>query len=112
MIEILRLSDLTRITHYPKEVVEAIRKSVTLLDSAYGVTRTKEGDGDLEIIVETEAELQALIQSFYWGDVPEFAELVHQDFIRATYILTNDRGIEVYLPKEWATQAMKEVMEK
>ena len=112
MIEILRLADLTKITHYPHAVVDTIRKSVTFMDAAYGNDRTRNGDGGLELIVETAEELQALLQTLPWGDVPETAEEIYPDFIHAIYILSNDRSISVSLPKKWATKAMLEVLDK
>lgn len=110
MIEILRLSDLTKAAHYPQSVVDAIRQSVTILDEAYGIERTRDGDGGLMMIAEMAEEVQKIIQSLPWGDVPEYVEAVHSDYIRSMYLINNDRSIEVYLPKEWATQAMKEAM--
>lgn len=110
MIEILRLSDLTRITHYPQVVVDTIRKSVAILDDAYGKDRSRDGDGGLELIVEKEEELANLIQSLPYGDLPEFAEVIHQDFLHAVYIVSNERSLDVFTPLEWATQAMKEAM--
>lgn len=112
MIEILRLSDLTKVTHYPHAVIETIRQSIVTLNEAYGADRTRNGDGGLELIVESEDELSTLLQTLPYGDLPEFAEVIHQDFLHAVYVVSDDRTIDVFLSKEWATQSMLEVMKK
>ena len=111
MIEILRQSDLAKVAHYPKSVVDEIRKSVAILDEAYGTDRTRDGDGGLVLIAETEADLFRLIQSLPWGDIPEVAELI-DGYVHALYLINNDRGLDIFTPKEWATKSMLEVMEK
>jgi hypothetical protein len=111
MIEILNLSDLAKITHYPRAVVETIRQSIINLDTAYGTDRTRDGDGGLELIVESEEELQSLIQTLPYGDTPECSEVIHRGYIRAVYVINNNRTIDVSLPRAWATQNMLEVLE-
>lgn len=110
MIEILRLSDLAKITHYPHAIVDTIRQSVINLDAVYGSSRTRDGDGGIEVIVESENELHALLQTLPFGDMPESVEVIHQDFLRAIYLINNDRSIDFFLPKEWATKKMLEVL--
>jgi hypothetical protein len=110
MIEILRLSDLTSIKHYPNAVIETIKRSVEILDNAYGAERTRDGDGGLELIVESETELKNVIQSLPFGDLPEVVDEIHERFIRAIYLVSNERSISVMLPKEWATSQMSEVL--
>lgn len=110
MIEILRLSDLAKITHYPYDVVETIRQTVINMDSVYGSSRTSDGDGGIELIVESEDELHALLQTLPFGDIPESVEIVHQDFLHAIYLSNNERSVDVFLPKEWATKNMLEVL--
>ena len=112
MIEILRQSDLVKITHYPKAVVDTIRESVRILDEAYGADRARDGDGGLEFVVESQEELQALLQTLPFGDCPEFAEEIYPNFLRVLYIISNERTIEICLPKEWATKSMLEVIGK
>jgi len=112
MIEILRQSDLGKIAHYPHPVFERIRKNVTFMDAAYGADRTRDGDGGLELVFESEAELQPFLQTLPWGDSPETAEEIHPNFIHAIYIISNDRSISVSLPKKWATKSMLEVLEQ
>ena len=112
MIEILRKTDLTSITHYPKSVVDTIRQSVSNLDEAYGADRTRDGDGGLELIVETEDELRALIQSLPYGDLPESAEELAPDFIHAVYVVGNERTLDIFTPKKWATKSMLEELAK
>ena len=112
MIEILRKSDITRITHYPKAVIETIRESVRILDEAYGTDRTRDGDGGLEFVIEKEAELQLLLQTLPYGDCPESAEEIYPDFLHVMYLVSNERTISVSLSKEWATKSMLEVIGK
>ena len=110
MIEILRQSDLSKIAHYPKSVVDAIQQSITILDENYGTDRTRDGDGGLDLVIETESDLQSLMQTLFWGDVPEFSEII-DGYVHALYLVNNDRGLDVFLPEEWATKGMKEAME-
>lgn len=112
MIELLRLSDLTNAAHYPQTVLNAIRQSVAILDEAYGLDRTRDGDGGLMLIAETAEEVQSLIQSLPWGDLPEYVEVVDSEFIRALYIVSSERSIELYLRRAYATKQMMEGLQE
>ncbi len=110
MIEILKLSDITQVTHYPKAVVDTIRQFVLNMDTAYGSDRSRDGDGGVELIIESEDELLNVLQALPYGDTPESAEVVHRDFLHAVYIIHNDRSISIFLPIQWATTPMREVL--
>ena len=110
MIEILRKIDLARVAHYPREIVETIQNSIVRLDREYGTNRTRNGDGGLELIVESEEELCTLLKTLPFGDIPESVEVLHRDFLHVVYLISNERSISVCLPKKWATKSMLEVL--
>ncbi len=107
MIEIGRLAELDKASHYPKEVQEKILEAVKIFEDEYGEDRDYKVKGGYIAIVESLDDFREFTQfnlDFLTDDViTEYQDvLANDEYISSLILLGDDYSLLVITPKKFS----------
>ncbi|MDZ5000492.1 hypothetical protein GNF79_15735, partial [Clostridium perfringens] len=100
MKKIYKKEQLKSLQSYPKEVVEAIAKTIVILDESYGVNRDVQGDlGGYVLIAENIVNIQMLKDGILNGVVAEYTDIIKcsggVNYAFSLFLLSTDYAVVV-----------------
>ncbi len=107
MIEIGRVAELDKASHYPKEVQEKILEAVEIFVDEYGEDRDYKAKGGYVAIVESLDDFREFTQfnlDFLTDDIiTEYQDvLANGEYISSLILLGDDYSLLVITPKEFS----------
>ena len=93
-----------------EELKAAVSDTLCVLDSCYGTDRTDANLGGYVLIIENEGELADLESIFHEPIervIPEFTDIVSDNYLKTLYILSSDFTVTILFPVKYAPPIVK-----
>lgn len=111
MIKLIRSKDISKLSEYPKEIVDNIDNVISVLDESYGNNRKITDDGGYVCVIEDIEEVEHLKENILKGIVEEFSDVIYEDDVdkynSTLYLLSRDYSVTVITKNESTYELLK-----
>jgi hypothetical protein len=106
MVKIGYLKEIGKVKTLPKELIEAVKGILTILDNEYGEKRDIDNDGGYVLLVDDEGDFESIKSDLYIDleedAIPEFVDIIRCEngevlYTNSLILCNNDYGISIIM---------------